>query len=96
MNSTPRGRDEESYGKVAGKDPDRGLAQDTGPAQPEGVDRVEPSGGDRRKPADEAAPGSRQSGQHVCPACDGSGRIDGAPCPDCRGTGTITAIVGDA
>ena len=50
----------------------------------------------RRNPGDEARPGSKQSAEQICPACDGSGRLEDRPCPDCGGTGRITAIVGDA
>ena len=49
-----------------------------------------------RNPGDEARPGSKQSGDQVCPACDGTGRVDEAACPDCGGTGRVTVIVGDA
>ena len=49
-----------------------------------------------RNPGDEARPGSEQSGDQICPACAGSGRVDDAPCPDCGGTGRVTVIVGDA
>jgi DnaJ-class molecular chaperone len=49
-----------------------------------------------RNPGDEARSGSRQAGEHICPACGGSGRQAGAPCPACGGTGKIVAIAGDA
>jgi DnaJ-class molecular chaperone len=49
-----------------------------------------------RRPGDEARTGSPQTGEHICPACRGSGRQAGAPCPACGGTGRVTAIVGDA
>lgn len=49
-----------------------------------------------RKPGDETRPGAKQSGEQICPACGGSGRIDKAPCADCGGTGRVTVIVGDA
>lgn len=47
-------------------------------------------------PADEVNPGTAQSGEHVCPRCQGVGRVDGAPCEACGGSGKITALVGDA
>lgn len=50
----------------------------------------------RQKPGDETAPGTKQSGEAICPKCAGRGRVDGKTCPACEGTGTITAIVGDA
>jgi DnaJ-class molecular chaperone len=59
------------------------------PAQPV------PAGGGRH-PGDEARPGSRQTGEHLCPSCGGSGRKAGAPCPACGGTGKVVAIAGDA
>jgi DnaJ-class molecular chaperone len=51
---------------------------------------------DDRKPGDEVPPGSQQSGDAVCPKCNGAGKLAGDICPDCGGTGTITALVGDA
>jgi DnaJ-class molecular chaperone len=47
-------------------------------------------------PGDEAAPGTAQSGEDVCPSCGGSGRHGDAKCPACAGTGIIIAVVGDA
>lgn len=47
-------------------------------------------------PGDEAKPGADQSGEHICPACNGSGEEAGAPCPTCGGSGRIIALVGDA
>ena len=49
-----------------------------------------------RNPGDETRPGSKQSGEQICPACGGSGRAENAACPECGGTGRVTAIVGDA
>ena len=53
-------------------------------------------GAPERNPGDETRPGSKQSGDQICPACDGSGRVDRAACPDCGGTGRVAVIVGDA
>lgn len=50
----------------------------------------------QKAPGDEVAPGSEQSGEAVCPRCNGSGRLDSRSCPDCRGSGHITVTVGDA
>ncbi|WP_309092495.1 hypothetical protein [Phenylobacterium sp.] len=47
-------------------------------------------------PGDEVKPGTPQSGEHVCPDCNGFGEVAGAPCRACGGTGRITALVGDA
>ena len=37
-----------------------------------------------------------QTGENTCPACSGSGLIDGKPCGECGGTGKVTETVGDA
>ena len=69
----------------------------TPPDRKPGDDAVpEPQIQPARRPGDEARPGSKQSGEQICPRCGGSGRIAGAPCESCAGTGRITAIVGDA
>ena len=50
-----------------------------------------------RNPGDEAAPGSPQTGEMICPQCQGSGRLQaGAACPNCGCTGRVVQIVGDA
>ena len=49
-----------------------------------------------KNPGDEDAPGTKQTGEDICPACGGTGNLDRKPCPDCAGTGRITVIVGDA
>ena len=36
-------------------------------------------------PGDEAAPGTPGAGENICPACKGSGRVQGRPCPNCGG-----------
>ncbi|HZH10810.1 MAG TPA: hypothetical protein VEZ24_10635 [Microvirga sp.] len=51
---------------------------------------------DRKNPGDEDSPGTGQTGENICPACNGSGRLDQKPCPDCGGSGRVTVIVGDA
>lgn len=55
--------------------------------------RLEPSGA-KLDPGDEAPPGTPGTGEDVCPDCNGSGRIEGAPCPTCGGRGTIVRGVG--
>lgn len=51
----------------------------------------------QRNPGDEAAPGTQQTGEAVCPECNGSGlTADRSKCPHCGGTGRIVKIVGDA
>ena len=51
---------------------------------------------DRKSPGDEDAPGTKQTGENICPTCSGTGRVGEKSCPDCSGSGRITAIVGDA
>jgi len=51
---------------------------------------------DRKNPGDEDQPGTRQTGEDICPACGGTGQLGQKPCPDCGGSGRITVIVGDA
>lgn len=53
-------------------------------------------GTDRKNPGDEDAPGAPQTGEDICPTCNGSGNVGHKPCPDCAGSGRITVIVGDA
>lgn len=62
---------------------------------PSAVENV-PSPATPEPPGDEAAPGTPGSGEAVCPACGGRGRIEGAdtPCPRCSGTGKVTQGVG--
>ena len=49
-----------------------------------------------RNPGDEAAPGTPQTGEAICPECHGTGRAGDGACPHCGGTGQVTQIVGDA
>ena len=51
---------------------------------------------ERMNPGDEDAPGGKQTGEDICPACNGTGSVGHKPCPDCGGSGRITVIVGDA
>jgi DnaJ-class molecular chaperone len=53
-------------------------------------------GGTVRNPGDEAAPGTPQTGEGVCPECGGTGRVQSGECPNCGGTGRVVQIVGDA
>jgi DnaJ-class molecular chaperone len=52
--------------------------------------------GAAEKPGDEVPPGSPQSGENICPRCNGSGRLADAQCPECGGSGKVTVLVGDA
>ena len=48
------------------------------------------------KPGDEVRPGTPQSGEAPCPACDGNGRVGREACEACAGTGKVSVLVGDA
>ena len=53
------------------------------------------NGGDAKpSPGDAAAPGTPGTGENVCPACKGSGRLGNDPCPNCSGTGVVIEGVG--
>jgi len=54
------------------------------------------SGTDRKNPGDEDQPGTKQTGENVCPTCSGSGHVGEKSCPECGGSGRVTVIVGDA
>ena len=47
-------------------------------------------------PGDQAAPGTPGTGENICPACKGSGKIEAQPCPTCGGTGKIIEGMGGA
>lgn len=49
-----------------------------------------------KRPGDEVAPGTPQSGDAPCRTCGGRGQTGGKACPDCGGTGRVTVLVGDA
>lgn len=48
------------------------------------------------KPGDQAPPGTPGTGEALCPACGGSGRIGAQPCEQCDGTGIVTQGIGGA
>jgi hypothetical protein len=50
----------------------------------------------RMHPGDEAPPGTPGTGENICPACKGSGKIGQKACPDCAGTGKIIEGIGGA
>ena len=54
------------------------------------------NGPDSKKPGDEVATGTPQSGENTCAKCGGKGWFEDKTCPDCGGTGTVTTLVGDA
>lgn len=37
-----------------------------------------------------------QTGEAICPACGGTGKVERGPCPTCGGTGKVLEPVGDA
>jgi DnaJ-class molecular chaperone len=41
-------------------------------------------------PGDDAPPGTPGTGENICPDCQGSGKLQGAPCKTCGGTGRVT------
>jgi len=47
-------------------------------------------------PGDQATPGTPGTGENVCPACKGTGRIEAQPCPTCGGTGKVIEGMGGA
>lgn len=47
-------------------------------------------------PGDEAAPGTPNTGEDICPACGGSGELDGGECANCGGTGKVIRGIGGA
>ena len=47
-------------------------------------------------PGDQAPPGTPGTGENVCPACNGSGRVDSGECPNCGGTGKVVEGIGGA
>jgi DnaJ-class molecular chaperone len=54
------------------------------------------SGHDEMTPGDEAPPGTPGTGEDICPACSGDGKLDGGECPECAGTGRVIKGVGGA
>jgi hypothetical protein len=40
-------------------------------------------------PGEEAPPATPSAGEHICPACTGTGRVGRARCKQCGGTGRI-------
>ena len=51
---------------------------------------------ERPHPGDEAAPGTPQNGEALCPQCAGRGSCYGRECEVCGGTGKVIQGVGDA
>jgi len=53
----------------------------------------EPTG---NAPGDEAVPGTPGTGENLCYACSGSGRLNDETCPVCKGSGKIVQGIGGA
>jgi DnaJ-class molecular chaperone len=47
-----------------------------------------------QKPGDQAEPGVPGTGENVCPACKGEGKVEGRECPSCKGTGVVVEGIG--
>jgi hypothetical protein len=47
-------------------------------------------------PGDVAPAGTPGTGENLCPACSGSGDLNGQPCAHCNGTGKVVEGVGGA
>jgi hypothetical protein len=45
-------------------------------------------------PGDEGPFGAEGTGENLCPACSGSGEVEGAACENCAGTGVIIEGIG--
>lgn len=45
-------------------------------------------------PGDEAPPGTPDTGEDVCPRCEGEGAVGGEDCPVCGGTGYVITGIG--
>jgi hypothetical protein len=47
-------------------------------------------------PGDVAPPGTPGTGENICPACNGTGKVDGQNCPSCAGSGKVIEGIGGA
>jgi hypothetical protein len=47
-------------------------------------------------PGDEAPQGTPGAGENICPACGGTGQLDGATCQTCEGSGVVIEEIGGA
>lgn len=51
-------------------------------------------GGPHLAPGDDAKPGSKGTGENLCPECQGTGLVGNVPCQTCNGTGIVTEGIG--
>jgi hypothetical protein len=61
-----------------------------------GGDAGDPDPTANMAPGDEAPEGTVGAGENICPACGGTGKLDGAACKTCAGTGVVIEEVGGA
>jgi DnaJ-class molecular chaperone len=47
-------------------------------------------------PGDQAPQGTPGTGENICPACHGSGRLGDSDCPNCGGSGKVIEGIGGA
>jgi hypothetical protein len=48
------------------------------------------------RPGDQVPEDAPGAGENLCPACGGSGQVEGTDCETCGGTGTVTEGVSGA
>lgn len=53
-------------------------------------------GGPDMSPGDEAPAGTPGTGENICRACAGKGRVNDRPCPECSGSGYVITGIGGA
>lgn len=51
---------------------------------------------DQTAPGDDAPPGTPGTGEDICRACNGEGKVDGKACANCGGSGKVVGGVGGA
>ena len=59
-----------------------------------GSDAPGPKGTPHPAPGDDAPQGTIGTGDNLCPACNGNGKIDGRLCATCDGSGVVTEGIG--
>ena len=67
---------------------------------PETLGFLATTGGNRWAPQTPQSPatkyprGTLGTGENLCPACSGTGKVDGNECAECNGTGKVTTGIG--